>query len=88
MAPPNTTNYIIERNRTQVKDMQFDKKISLYKAYSDFLVKQVSKTREGTGIGLAVSAQVFRLHDIIYFAKNVLGGVQMVIKVPVNREDE
>jgi len=46
MAPPNTTNYIIERNRTQVKDMQFDKKISLYKAYSDFLVKQVSKTRD------------------------------------------
>ena len=73
---------IIENKGPQISEDE------LAKIFESFYKGKNSEQKEGTGIGLAVSAQVFRLHDIIYFAKNVLGGVQMVIKVPVNREDE
>lgn len=59
----------------------------LAKIFESFYKGKNSDEKEGTGIGLAVSAQVFRLHEIIYFAKNVAGGVRMVMKVPVNREE-
>lgn len=56
----------------------------LAKIFESFYKGKNSEQKEGTGIGLAVSAQVYKLHKIKYFAKNTDKGVQMVMKIPVN----
>lgn len=58
----------------------------LARIFESFYKGKNSELKEGTGIGLAVSAQVFKLHKIKYFAKNTEKGVQMVIKIHVNEE--
>jgi len=45
-----------------------------------------SDKKAGTGIGLAVSAQVFKRHSITYFAKNISDGVQIIAKIPVEND--
>lgn len=73
-----TLTAIIENKGPQIPEDE------LAKIFESFYKGSNSEKKEGTGIGLAVSAQVFRLHDITYFAKNVPGGVQMVVKMVVN----
>jgi len=56
----------------------------LSRIFESFYKGVNSDSKEGTGIGLAVSAQVFKLHKIKYFAKNTDQGVQMITKIKVN----
>lgn len=58
----------------------------LAKVFESFYKGQNSDRKEGTGIGLAVSARVFDYHDITYFAKNTPKGVRMVTKMTVTQE--
>ena len=55
--------------------------------FESFYKGKNSDHKEGTGIGLAVSARVFELHGIRYFAKNTENGVRMVVKITVEDEE-
>lgn len=59
----------------------------LAKVFESFYKGKNSEQKEGTGIGLAVSAGVFKFHEMTYFAKNIPEGVRMVVKAPVNQLD-
>ncbi len=68
----------IENNGPKIPEQE------LAKIFESFYKGSNSEKKEGTGIGLAVSAQVFRIHGMTYFAKNIPGGVRMVVKIKVD----
>ncbi len=59
----------------------------LVKIFESFYKGRNSDQKEGTGIGLAVSAKILKLHHATYFAKNTEKGVQMVIKFKIDSDN-
>lgn len=56
----------------------------LAKIFESFYKGTTSVMKEGTGIGLAVTAKVLKVHGATYYAKNHDNGVTMVVKLIVD----
>lgn len=69
---------IIENQGPQIEEEE------LAKIFESFYKASNSEKKEGTGLGLAVSASVFKIHNMTYFAKNTPTGVQMIVKIKID----
>lgn len=58
----------------------------LAKIFESFYKGSNSTMKEGTGIGLAVTAKVLKVHEATFYAKNIEEGVRFVIKLKIDEE--